>query len=174
MYTGLNINWKFQFSSVAQSCLTLCNPMDYSLPGLPVHHQFLEFIQTHVHWVGDAIQPSYPLSSHSQQTLNTSHHQDLFQWVSSSHQVAKALELQHQQTLPMNIQDWFPLGLTGLILLQSKGHSRVFSNATIQKHKFFGLNFLYCPTLNIYYLRILPNCFRDWLYNPTNNVLCKW
>ena len=87
-----------QFSSVAQSCLTLCNPMDWSTPGLPVHHQLPEFTQTHVHWVGDAIQPSHPLSSPSPPAFNVSHHQGLFQWVSSPHQVVKVLEfqLQHQ------------------------------------------------------------------------------
>ena len=86
------------FSSVAQLCPALCNPMDCSTPGLPVHHQLLEFTQTHVHWVGDAIQPSYPLSSPSPPTFNLSQHQGLFQWVTSSHQVAKVLEfqLQHQ------------------------------------------------------------------------------
>ena len=78
-----------QFSSVAQSCLTLCDPMDCSRPGLPVHHQLPEFTQTHVHWVGDAIQPSHPLSSPSPPAFNLSQHQGLFQWVSSSHQVAK-------------------------------------------------------------------------------------
>jgi len=87
-----------QFSSVAQSCLTLCNPMDRGTPGLPVHHQLLEFTQTRAHWVGDAIQPSYPLSSPSPPTLNPSQHQGLFKWVSSPHQVPKVLEfqLQHQ------------------------------------------------------------------------------
>ena len=87
-----------QFSSVAQLCLTLCNPMDCSTPGLPVRHQLLELAQTHVHWVGDAIQPSHPLSSPSPPALNLSQHQDLVKWVSSSHQVAKLLEfqLQHQ------------------------------------------------------------------------------
>ena len=87
-----------QFSSVAQSCLILCDPMDCSMPGLPVHHQLPEFTQTHVHWVGDAIQPSHPLSSPSPPALNLSQHQGLFQWVSSSHQMAKVLEfqLQHQ------------------------------------------------------------------------------
>ena len=70
--------------------------MDCSTPGFPVHHQLLEFSQTHVHWVGDAIQPSYPLSSPSPPAFNLSQHQDLFQWVSSSHQVAKGLELQLQ------------------------------------------------------------------------------
>ena len=86
------------FSSVAQLCPTLCNSMDCSTPGLPVHHQLPEFIQSHVHWVGDAIQPSHPLSSPSPPTFNLSQHQGLFQWVSSSHQVAKVLEfqLQHQ------------------------------------------------------------------------------
>ena len=87
-----------QFSSAAQLCLTLCNPMNLSTPGLPTHHQLLEFTQTHVHWVGDAIQPSHPLSSPSPPALNLSQHQGLFKWVTSSHQVAKGLEfqLQHQ------------------------------------------------------------------------------
>ena len=76
-------------SEVAQSCLTLCGPMDCSTPGLPVHHQLPEFTQSHSHWVGDAIQPSHPLSSCSSPALNLSQHQGLFQWASSSHQVAK-------------------------------------------------------------------------------------
>ena len=86
-----------QFSSVAQSCPTLCDPMDCSTPGLPVRHQLPESTQTHVHWVGDAIQPSRPLLS-SSPALNLSQHQGLFKWISSSHQVAKVLEfqLQHQ------------------------------------------------------------------------------
>ena len=85
-----------QFSSVAQLYPTLCNPMDCSMPGLPVHHQLLEFTQTHVPWIGDAIQPSHPLSSPSPSAFNLSQHQDLFKWVSSSHQVGKVLELQLQ------------------------------------------------------------------------------
>ena len=86
------------FSSVSQSCPTLCNPMNRSTPGLPVHHQLPESTQTHVHRVGDAIQPSHPLPSPSPPALNLSQHQGLFQWVSFSHQVAKVLEfhLQHQ------------------------------------------------------------------------------
>ena len=86
-----------QFSSITQSCPTLCNPMNHSTPVLPVHHQLLEFTQTHVHWVSDAIQQSHPLSSPSP-VFNLSQHQGLFKWVSSSHQVAKVLEfqLQHQ------------------------------------------------------------------------------
>ena len=79
-----------QFSSVAQSYLTLCDPMNRSTPGLPVHHQLPESTQTHVHRFGDAIQPSHPLSSPSPLALNLSQHQGLFKWVSSSHQVAKA------------------------------------------------------------------------------------
>ena len=90
--------WSHQFSSVAQSCPTPCDPIDCSMPGLPVHHQLLEFTQTHVYWVSDAIQPSHPLSSPSPPAFNLSQHQGLFQWVSSSHQVAKVLvfQLQHQ------------------------------------------------------------------------------
>ena len=73
-----------QFSSVAQSCLTLCNPTNHSMPGLPVYHQLPEFTQTHVHRVSDAIQPSYPLLSPSPPALNLSQHQSLFKWISSS------------------------------------------------------------------------------------------
>ena len=80
--------------SVTQSCPTLCDPMDCSMPGFPVHHQFPEPTQTHVHWVGDAIQPSHPLSSPSLPAFHLSQHQGLFQWVGSSHQVAKVLEFQ--------------------------------------------------------------------------------
>ena len=83
-----------QFSSVAQSCPTRCDPMNRSMPGLPVHHQLPEFTQTHVHWVGDAVQPSHPLSSPSPPALNPSQHQSLFQWVNSSYEVAKVLEFQ--------------------------------------------------------------------------------
>ena len=87
-----------QVSSVTQSCPTLCDPMDCSMPGLLVHHQLPEFTQTHVHWVGDAIQPSHPLLLPSPLSFNLSQHQGLFKWVSSSHQEVKLLEfqLQHQ------------------------------------------------------------------------------
>ena len=85
-----------QFSSVAQSCLTLCDPMNRSTPGLPVHHQLPEFTLTHVHWVGDAIRPSHPLSSPSPPAFSLSQHQGLFKWVSSSHLVAQVLEFQLQ------------------------------------------------------------------------------
>ena len=83
--------------------------MDCSMPGFPVQQQLLEFAQTHVHWVGDAIQPSHPLLSPSPPVLNLSQHQDLFQWVNSSHQVAEVLDL--SIFFPMNIQSWLPLGL---------------------------------------------------------------
>ena len=85
-----------QFSSVAQSCPTLCNPMNRSTPGLLVHHQLPEFTETHVHRVGDAIQPSHPLSSLSPPAPNSSQHQSLFQWVNSLHEGAKVLEFQLQ------------------------------------------------------------------------------
>ena len=91
-------SFEYLVSSVVQSCPTVCDPMDCSTSGLPVHHQLPEFTQTHVHWVGVAIQPSHPLSSPSPPAFNLSQHQGLFRWVSSSHQVAKLLEfqLQHQ------------------------------------------------------------------------------
>ena len=124
-------------SSVTQLCPTPCDPMNRSTPGLPVHHQLPEFNQTHVHGVGDAIQPSHPLSSPSPPAPNPSQHQCLFQWVSCSHEVAKVPEFQFQhrsfQWTPRT-----PLGWTGWISLQSKGLSRVFSNTTVQKHQFFG------------------------------------
>ena len=128
-----------QFSSVAQSCMTLCDLMNRSMPGLPIHHQLLESTQTHVHWVSDAVQPSYPLSSPSPPAFNLSQHQGLFQWVSSSLSGGQSIGVSASgSVLPINIQGWFPLRLTGWISLQSKGLSRVFSNTTVQKHQFFG------------------------------------
>ena len=124
-----------QFSSVAQLCPALCDPMDCSTPGFPDHHQLPEPAQTHIHQVGDAVQPSHPLSSSSPPAFNLSQHQGLVQWVSSLRQVAKLLEfgLQHHSF------QWIS-GLisfeTDLISLQSKGLSRVFSSTTIQKHEF--------------------------------------
>jgi len=126
-----------KFSSVAQSCLPLCNPMDYSMPGLPVHHQLLEFTQTHVHWRGDP-------SNHLISVVPFSSRLQSFP-ASGSFQMSQFFTSCGQSTgvsasasvLPMNIQDWFPLGGTGWISLLSKGLSRVFSNTTVQKHKFF-------------------------------------
>ena len=105
--------------------------MDCSTPGLPVRHQLPEFTQTHVHWVGNALQPSHPLSSPSPTALNLSQHQGLFQWVSSSHQVAKVLEFPASTSvLPMNTQDCSPLGWTGWISL----HSKELSKSLLQHH----------------------------------------
>ena len=134
--------------------------MDYNMPGFPVLHYHQELAQTHVHWVSDAIQTSTLVLPPSPPALNLSQYQGLFQWVGSSHQVAKVSELQCQHcwsfsfsmlelqlqhpalegtpVFPMNIQDWFPLGLTGLTSLQSKRLSRVFSSTTFHKHQFFG------------------------------------
>ena len=121
--------------------------MNRSTPGLPVHHQLPEFTQSHVHWVGDAIQPSHPLSSPSPPAPNPSQHQGLFQWVNSSHEVASIGVSASASVLPMNTQDWSPLGWTGWISLQSKGLSRVFSNTTVQKHQFLSAQLFHSPTL---------------------------
>ena len=124
------LTYRVQFYSVTQSCPTIYDPMNCSMPGLPVHHQLPEYTQTQVHWVSDAIQPSHPLSSPSPPALYLSQHQGLFKWVNSSH------ELTHDawggqnigvspstSVLPMNTQDWSPWGWTGWISLQSKGLS---------------------------------------------------
>ena len=126
-----------QFSSVAQSCPTLCDPMNHRTPGLPVHHQLPESTQTHVHCVGDAIQPSHPPLSPSPPALNLSQrHFQMSQLSASGGQSIGVSAL--ASLLPKNTQGWSPLEWTGWISLQSKGLSRVFSNTTIQKHQFFG------------------------------------
>ena len=131
------LKYTFQFSSVTQLCLILCDPMDCSMPGFPLHHQLLELTQTHAHWVGDAIQSSHPLLSPSP-TFNLSQHQGLFKWVSFFPSGCPSIGVSAlASVLPMNIQYWFPLGWTDWISLQSKGLSRVFSNITVQKHQFF-------------------------------------
>ena len=124
--------------SVAKSCLTLCNPMNWSTQGFPVLHYLPEFVQTHVHWDSDAIQPSHPVIV-SPLALNLSQHQGLFQWVSSLLAGGQSIGTSASTSvLPVNIQDWFRLGLTGLISLQFKGFSKVFSNITTWKRQFFG------------------------------------
>ena len=131
------------FSSVAQSCPTLCDPMDCSMPGLPVHHRLPEF----VHWVSDAIQPSHPLSS-PYPAFSLSQHQGLFQWVSFCIRWPKYWSF-HFSISPSSEYSGYisnQIGLTGLISLQSKEFSRVFSNTTVQKHQFFSAQ-LYSPTL---------------------------
>ena len=126
-----------QFSSVAQSCPTLCDPINCSTPGLPVHHQLPEFTQTLVHRVGDAIQPSHPLWSSFPPAPNPSQHQSfpmsqLFAWGGQSIGVSALASV-----LLKNTQDWSS-EWTGWISLQSKGLSRVFSNTTVQNHQFIG------------------------------------
>ena len=96
IFLNFDLDCGVQFSSVAQSCPTLCDPMNCSTPGIPVHHQLPEFTQTPVHQAGNAIQPSRPLLSPSPPAPNLSQHQSLFQWVNSSHEVAKVLEFQFQ------------------------------------------------------------------------------
>ena len=136
-----------QFSSVTQSCPTLCNPMNCSMPGLPVHHQLPESTQTHIHWWtchhvhpldGNAIQSSHPVVPFSScpQSFPASGSFQMSQLCASGGQSIGVST--SASVLPVNIQDWFPLGWTGWISLQSKGLSRVFSNTTVQKHQFFS------------------------------------
>ena len=130
--------YSVMFSSVTQSCSTLCDPMDCSTPGLLIHHQLPVLTQTHVHWVGDAIQPSHPVIPFSfrLQAFPASRCFQMSQLFTSDGQ---SIGVSASTTvLPMNIQDWFPLEWTGWISLQSKGLLRVFSNTTVQKHQFFG------------------------------------
>ena len=180
-----------QFSSVAQSCLTLCNPMNCSTPGLPVQHRLPELTQTHVHWLSDAIQPSYPQSSPSP-ALNLSKHQGLFKWVSSLHQsIGVSVSTSDP---PKNTQDWFPLGWTGWISLQSKGLSSLLQHhsskasilwrstffivqlshpyMTTGGKKFF-LTLCFWPQLYISYFYIQWTIFSEydwWLYFPYQDV----
>ena len=126
--------------SVARLSPTLCDLMDCSMPGFPVLHHLLELAQTHVHWAGDAIQPSHPLLGPTLPAFSISQHQDFFpvsQFFAWGGQNFGTLA--SASVPPMNIQDWFPLGLTGSISLHSKGLSTVFSNITVQKHQFFGV-----------------------------------
>ena len=137
----------FQFSSVAQSCPTLCDPMDCSMPGLPVYHQLPEIAQTHVHGVSDAIQSSHPLLSIFSPALNLSQHQGLFQWISSLHQVAKVMELQLQhQSFQWIFRTHF-LYDDWLDLLAVQG---TFESSPAPQFKSINsstLSFLYSPTL---------------------------
>ena len=131
------VNPSVQFSSATQSRPTLCDPMDSIMPGLLVHQQLLESTQTHDHWVGNSIQPSHPLFPFScLQSFSASGSFQMSQVFYSGGQSIGVSAL--TSVFPMNIQDWFPLGWTGWISLQSKGLSRVFSNTTVQKHQFFS------------------------------------
>ena len=127
------------FLFTTESCLILCNPRNYSTPGFPVLHYFPEFAQTHVHWVSDAIQPSHPLLPPFPSALDLPLHQGLFQWVSSLHQEVLSIRASASASaLPMNIQGWFPLGVTGLSPFSPRDSQRVFSFTVIQKHQFFS------------------------------------
>ena len=132
------MGFSVQFSWVAQSCPTPHDPMYHNTPGLPVHHQLPEFTQTHLHWVGDAIQPVsssvIPFSSFQSFPASGSFQMSQFFALGSQSIGVSALT----SVLPVNTQDRSPLGWTGWISLQSKGLSRVFSNTTVQKHQFFS------------------------------------
>ena len=122
--------------SATKSCLMLCDPMNYSMPVSLSFTISQSLLKLNVHWVGDAIHPSHSLSPPSPPAFNLSQDQSLFQRVGSSHQLAKVLELQHPSF--QWIQSCFPLGLTGLISLQSKGLWRVYSSTKVQKHQSLG------------------------------------
>ena len=134
------------YCSIIKSGLTHWDPPDCSSPGFPVLHYLPEFAQSHVHWFGDAIQPSHSLTPSSVSALKSFPASGPFlmsQIFASGGQSIGA----SASVLPMNIWDWFPLGLIGLISLLSKGLSRVFSSNTVWKHQFFSLNLLYGQTL---------------------------
>ena len=141
----------YQFSSVAQSCLTLCDPMNRSTPDLPVHHQLPEFIQTHVHRVSDAIQLSHPLLSPSP-APNPSQHQSLFQWVNSSHEVAKVLEfqLQHHSFQRNARVDLLQNGLVGF-LCSPRDSQESSPTPQIKSINSSALSNLHSPTLTSIY-----------------------
>ena len=134
------------FSSVTQSCPTLCDPMDCSMPSPPVHHQLAEFTQIHVHWVGDTIQPSHsviPFSSGPQSFPASGSLQMSQLFTGGNQRIGVSAST---SVLPINAQDW-SLGWTGWNSYQSKGLSRVFSNTTVQKHHSSVLSLLHSPTL---------------------------
>ena len=137
-----------QFSSVAQSCPTLCDPMNHSTAGLPVHHQLPEFTQTHVHRVSDAIQPSHPLSFPSPPAPNPSQHQSLFHWVNSLHEVAKVLEFQlkHQSFQRNPRADLLQNGLVGSPY-SPRDSQESSPTPQFESINFSALSFLHSPTL---------------------------
>ena len=138
-YSVYSMNIFFCCCSVAQLCLTLCTPMNCSTSGLSVPHHLPKFAQVHVHCIGDAIQPSHPLTPTSTSAFSFSQHQVLFpmnQLFTSDDQNTRVSA--SASVLPVSIQGWFPLRLTGLISLLSKGLSGVFSSTTIWRHQFFG------------------------------------
>ena len=156
--------------SVTQSCLTHCDPMDCSMPDFPVLHHLSEFAQTHVHWVGDFIQLSHLLSPPSPPAFNLSQHQGLFQcqlFTSGGWSIGAS-----SSVLPKNIQDLFPLGLTGLTSLESKGLSRVFSSTTVRRHQFFGIQTFLLSNSHTCTWRLEKLYL--WLYGPLSAKWCFW
>ena len=180
--------------SVSKSCPTLCDSMDCTMPGIPVFHYFLNFPQTQVHWVGDAIQPSYLVAPFSScpQSFPASGSFPMSQLFASGGQIIGVSS--SASVLPLNIQGWFPLGLTGLISLQSKRFSRVFSSTTVRKPQFSepALTFFLVQLLHLYmttgkttalFIRtfvgkvmflvlqrpnyIFTNCMENWCPNPS-------
>ena len=118
-------------------CSTLCNPMNNSMPGFPIIHYLPEFAQTHVYWVSDAVQPSHfchPFFYCPQYFPESGFFPMSWLFTTGGQSIGDSAS-----SFPMNMQDWYPLGLTSLISLQSKGLSRVFSSTTVQKHQFFGV-----------------------------------
>ena len=146
--------WMTSFSSIQFSCsvvcLTIWDPMNCSTPSLSIHHKLPESTQTHAHRVSDGIQPSHPLSAPLPPAPNPSQHQGLFQRVSSSHEVAGVSAL--ASVLPVNTQDWSPLGWTDWISWQSKGLSRVFSNTIVQKASIFQCSAFFTVQLSHPYM----------------------
>ena len=132
-------NWvckAIKFSSLGQSCLSLCDPVDWITPGFPVHHQHLEPVQTHGHRVSDAIQPSHLLCP---LLLSPSVLPSIRAFSNESASGGQSIGVSASTSvLPMNTQEWFPVGWTGLIYLQFKGLLRVFSNTTVQKHQYYS------------------------------------
>ena len=167
-----------QFSSVSQSCPTLCDTMDCSTSGLPVHHQLPEFTQTHVHWVSDAIQPSHLMSSPSPPTFNLSQRQGLFKWVSSSHQVAKVLgfQLQHQSFEGNSGLISFRMDQLDLLVVQGTLESS--PTPQFKSINSSVLSFLYSPTLTCIHdhrktIALTRRTFVDKVMSPFFNMLSR-
>ena len=147
IFLNFDLDWGVQFSSVTQSCPTLCDPMNRSTPGLPAHHQLPESTQTHVYRVGDAIQPSQSLSSPSPPALNLSQHQGLFRWVSSLHQVAQNIGVSASTSvLPMNTQD-SSLGWLVGSPCSPRDSQESYPTPQFKSINSLALSFLYSPTL---------------------------
>ena len=160
-----------------KSCPTLWDLVDCSTPGFPVLHYLLEFAQTHVHWVGDAIQQSHPLLSPSPPAFSLSQPFPMSQLF--VHQGGQTIGASASASvLPMNNQGWIPLGLTSWISLLSKGLSGVFSSTTIEKHQFFWCSALFMVQLSCPYLKKkkknkTQQAFQEWLSSPNqSSLLC--